>query len=109
MYSGINSPIDNWRIAKIRDISQGSVLLCSRSSIGEKDGENAVNESLNQNLMQTKIAVFKKKEIRRTIHANEGGFQLLMLLKPFYQAQTDRGTYWRELETAFQMKGIGRV
>lgn len=35
MYSGMNSPIDDWRIPETRDVSLGSVLLYSRLSIEE--------------------------------------------------------------------------
>lgn len=63
-----------------------------------------MNESLNQNLMQTQIAVFKKKEIRRTIHNNEWWFSVIDVCSVL-TGSSDPGAYWRKLKQ--RLKGEG--
>lgn len=54
--------------------------------------------------MQTKIAVFKKKEIRRTIHNNEWWFSVIDVCSVL-TGSSDPGAYWRKLKQ--RLKGEG--
>ena len=68
-----------------------------------------MNENnLNKDPMQTKIAIFKKKEIRRTIHNNEWWFSIIDVVEAL--SGTDRPRkYWNDLKKKLSDEGYFEV
>jgi len=58
--------------------------------------------------MQTKIAVFKKKEIRRTIHNNEWWFSIVDVIEALTGNERPR-KYWNDLKKKLAEEGYSEV
>src|SRR3970282_1810264 len=52
----------------------------------------------------TKIAVFRKKEIRKTIHKNEWWFSVVDVCEALTESR-DAGAYWRKLKQRLKEEG----
>jgi len=54
--------------------------------------------------MESKLAVFKGKEIRRTLHNNEGWFSIADVCEVLTESP-DPGAYWRKLKQRLTGEG----
>jgi prophage antirepressor-like protein len=54
--------------------------------------------------METKLAIFKGKEIRRTIHKNEWWFSVVDVCGVL-AVSADPGAYWRKLKQRLKVEG----
>ena len=54
--------------------------------------------------METSIAVFRAKEIRKTIHSNEWWFSVVDVCGVLTESQ-DAGAYWRKLKQRLNAEG----
>ena len=52
----------------------------------------------------TKIAIFQKKEIRKTIYENEWWFSVIDVCSILTDSR-DAGAYWRKLKQRFKSEG----
>ena len=64
--------------------------------------------SLNKDLMPTKIAVFKKKGIRRTIHDNEWWFSITDVIEALTGNERPR-KYWNDLKKKLTEEGYSEL
>ena len=58
--------------------------------------------------METGIAVFRGKEIRKTIHNNEGWFSVMDVGAALTES-ADPGAYWRKLKQRLKQEGSEAV
>lgn len=57
-----------------------------------------------EEIVTTKIAVFQKKEIRKIIHKNEGGFFVIDIIEALTGTERPR-KYWNDLKKKLTKEG----